>query len=526
MTLTGCGNVPRVGHNSLKVSVSAIPALVVQADPQERYFVDYSELQKFWKSTDFTLNTDDNDILQSVNTEASDQTLQIAGATLQSAAQIAGAVFTGGVSVPVVQAAKSKKQNNYVQLSIEQNKTLSPELAEYLRNAKKESSGKKGEPRNAAPKRVKEPLNDTACTDDAFKSWLDVQTQAKALKDSKKTDTPASGVSAASQPADAGITAAANSLVQATKAISATFIIEPKLRRDQFVPNTLDNDNDDLIYREQVDVVDMAGRIAEVGALAQAKYVGKGWVSINEARPHLIGTQIAFELRLRRWSVGDAASDATSTAGVGPGEAMPDGTTRFEGLVVRSPAYGSLKVCVDVCGYDVDHTGIRIVPRRDKTDNNYVMPTSIQKPYQVVADRPFLEQAIVQETSIALPQFGKKIRMPLHNKIGQDGTLQISVASNGSLNLLAFRNNSNVASGISSIGSAGTAYSTAISNKDTAIAARNTALNSGITYSTGLYTLGADQAGVSDQILKSQADCLAQQSTIIKAGGTPKADCD
>lgn len=483
-TLTDCG---RAGDTrpSIRLNVTAVTTELIEPDPSERYYVDYTQLKTAWKTTNFVVNSGDNQTLQGINTESNDQTLQVAGAFLTSTAQIAGAAL--GAAVPVTRLAASPTA------------TPSRSVGTFLSDIKVD----KGE-RDAGQVETRlqvPPVIQGGCGQKAYAALKEVRTLTQTLTD--KSGRSGTGVAhpASDTQADPQVTAAANQLIQKAKPLMATFVVQPSPNLAAFSPAT-DGSGEDVL----------AARVVLLAILDSD--LGKGWVDskdpgdvdvfYNDSNVPVRGSDpLLTEYRVAHWSrMGSDADDQRDPHSVGAGEQDSNGRLKFDGLIVRQPAVGRMKICVKECAG---------APRA--IDGLMLTSTGM------------LEQTVQSETPITFPQFGKRLRLPLDNSIGEDTTLKLSVGNDGSLGMLSFVNNSTAAAGLQSVGGAGAAAGGAVTARDTAIANHNTALTSGATLATSNASLANSKVQFADGVLKAQADCLTQLSAIVKAGGVPTVDC-
>ena len=108
---------------------------------------------------------------------------------------------------------------------------------------------------------------------------------------------------------------------------------------------------------------------------------------------------------------------------------------------------------------------------------------------------------LATNTSLTIPQLGKRIRIPLHTHVGDDVSISATLALNSDAQTVDRL-----------------AYSGAVTAQNAAITAQNGAV-------TAQSALTLSNAQMADNKLKAQADCMAQQATIVKAGGTPVTAC-
>ncbi|RKP57657.1 hypothetical protein [Pararobbsia silviterrae] len=504
VTLVDCTPAKDSTFPSLSLKVAAATSQTFEADPKERYYVDYTQLATFWKSTTLKVTTAGDQTLQSVNTESNDQTLQISGAFLQTAASIAGAALTGRVHVPEAEQAAQQKQLEF-DLQFKQNAPLGP------------NSGAGGTPTHPPYAIV------SACSHDAMTSIDTLNKKKQALKTLQATLKPAGGASAPSTASDAAISQAANDVADATKAVTLLIpmTLEPKIDeftasdgspierhlypaslltyiRQKWVDRAFQNTWIDVSFNGAAPVTEAVPRDAY--AIAAAASVQGGG---NDLVPE--STDVSFELFVRKFSLGVAPAKGTQAAS--GSVATSGGPIQHDGLVVRQPATGFFRACLGTC---------------QAPDAFGVVPP----------DAAGVNVDLEPQLQVSVPQLGKKLHMPLHNGFGQDMTLAVTLGPDGSTNVLSFQDNSTIGAGLTAVANAGTTYTSAVTAQNGAITARNGALTAqeGLAVSNeqiaaGYAGLATTNASFADNALKAQADCIQQAQTIIKNGRSPTVQC-
>jgi hypothetical protein len=154
--------------------------------------------------------------------------------------------------------------------------------------------------------------------------------------------------------------------------------------------------------------------------------------------------------------------------------------TVVKGFVVRNPAIGTLRICKTTC----PSLGQNLTKTNDQL-------------------------AIVQNVSI--PQLGARMILPFSDQIFQNNSLNITLASDGTITSLGTQQTGTAGTTLSALTTDAQAAGSAIAARNTAIGARNTAIQA--------------VTGYADTVNKSLADCLQQQQTIVKYGGTPTVNC-
>jgi hypothetical protein len=185
-------------------------------------------------------------------------------------------------------------------------------------------------------------------------------------------------------------------------------------------------------------------------------------------------TKLGQTIVVKRYSIGNAETD----------QMLADGKSRFDserpsGLVLREPAFGTLRVCKGNCASDIGgviDTGSDIVPAQP----------------------------------ISLPQFGQLRVFPERSVLFENATLVVTLNPDGSLGSVADHSVNSAATGLAGIGTAADAASAAIVARNTAITAANTAQ--------------VAKESNADTINKAHADCLTQKA-LIEAAGERAAPC-
>lgn len=439
------------------VSVAVASTPNYEPDPSERYFVDYRDLQSLFKTTTFKVNTNSDQTLQGVNAEFNDQTVQTVGALLQTTAQFGG--LKSLLNTPVGQLTTGAPAY---------------ELWDFVARA---------------PTKVEPPPG--ICTPEAAKALANLHAAQEKLKkliaDSSGGAAPAAKppTPAAAAPADAsGADTAKNSAIAQATADVATYTNAVTM----LVPITIRPTMADLHPHSAN--VDIASYPVDILRFVSDKWFesAPGHVSYNKGAPVDGTTRFYVTYEVASWSDSCVAPSGSEKCG------QQTKATTIHGMVVRQPARADLRVCIDKCA---DRLAYDVLPVDAKG-----VPFDVTPP-----------------ASVVIPQFGKKLELPLHSHVGLDATLNVALGPDGSINTLSFGSTTNLAAGLSALGGAATAASTAISNENAAIAAHNTA-------ATAQMSMAVSAAQYPDAVLKAQADCLASQAAIIKAGQTPSVKCN
>jgi hypothetical protein len=424
LALTSCDAVrdqaTGLTHPAVHLKVAAATTQIFEADEAERYYVDYKQLSGFFKTTTFKITTGSDLTLLSLNAEHSDQTLQVAGAFLQSAVQI-GAAATIGPAFASFTAALHDYHADFA--------------AKYV--SKKYDLVK---------------VVSSACNSEttaALKKLASAKVELKkALANSKTANDPA-------------VTQATSDVADASSSLTAIIPITKE-------PTLADLAGGDIVKFNAAILDYVKGKW-----LNPNLSLGNVLVAYNGGDPVPGDQGITIRIDVPKWS--HAANG---------GAAIPAG--KIDGIVIRQPAVGFVRVCIDACS-NLDGNGL------SKLDSESV------------------SLDLAPPTKIVLPQLGSKLILPLHNQLGTDATLGVTLATDGSINALSFQNTTNAAAGLSAIGGAATAYSGAVTAQNTASTAQNNAAVAAAQYA--------------DTVLKAQADCLTQVDAIIKAGGSPAISC-
>ena len=498
VTLGPCMPVADSKNPSLNLKVTASTTQNFDADPREHYYIDYQKMKSFFKSTNLKISTNSDQTLQSANAESSDQTLQVTGAFLQTAASIAGAFFTGHVGAP---AAVTQKQNGtYSNLLLKVQKVKPQDTGNVVSACSKEAS-------------------------DAVKALDDAKAALKKAMGADKTKVkpapapapaaapvPAAVASAAAAASDAAVTAAASAVADATKGVTMTIPIT-------ITPNLQDFLSADGKTRQTINSY-RVGLLTYIRAKWVRQDLRDGLIDVSFNGSKTLVTERAPGMQGATSTHPDAQTSSASTP-VAPDDALlaalrdseiqnptdvsidlfvngwsfesltPTALTTNEadgihGLVVRQPALGLLRACLGVC------------PPSDKYEMVMPDPTGLNGDLQI-------------PLQVTVPQLGRRWALPLDNGFGQDMSLALTVGADGNVNVLSFQDNSTLGAGLAAIGTAGTTYQTSLANRNTAIAAQNTA--------------AAAVAAYPDAVLKSQVDCVQQQTTLLKADQKPAIGC-
>ncbi|MFT4506517.1 hypothetical protein [Caballeronia sp. 15711] len=511
VTLDSCDPPENPGEKGFAaLKVSAITTQSFEADPTERYYIDYTKLSGFFKSTNLKVITNSDQTLQGLNSEYSDQSLQVAGAALQTAAGVAGAVLTGGASaaIPKVQQPKDASTTLFSRFLVDR-KNIAP-------------------PPETVPAKEPDPPRGSACnrtTYRLYRAWIEKTQQLKLAQDSAKEVAAAvatSGVSAIATATsnqggsvvDPGVTKATTALAKASEPLSITIpvVIEPQLSH-------FDSGTKGSAFSHDY-LVDLVKR-----------YVAPKWFALKKSdRPTYkiedirvtykdgpvedATVPITIELRVLPWSRGYDAKAAMTAAPASAASApiydgLQDDATNdrarnpaaFNGVEVRQPALGTVRVCI---GSDDANKGRSCTP----LDERGVIP----------ADNDGTDRDLAAPVKVSIPQLGKKFALTLHNGFGDDVTLALALGADGSMNTLSFVNNSTAANGLTAVTNASTGYTAALTAENTAITARNGAV-------TAANTAQVSNAQFADTVLKAQSDCLQQQAAILKVGEVPAIGC-
>jgi len=554
VTLTNCDPAKGSAYPSLNLKVSATATPTFEADSNERYFIDYQKLENFFKSTNIGIITASDSSLLSVNAARSDQTLQIAAATLQTGAAIVGAAITGRVASPEVEKNTSYSDNKLPQGAVI---ALPPVTS--------------GQP---AIQTVPTVQYKSACSSDAIKAvkaLTTAQTRLHAIQATQESSpskqagaapasdpNPSSSASAASTALSLATTAVQNARDALTVTVALT--VEPKPSdfkpssanshivlakyhasllgyiKDKWVDPQYQDDlidvsfngafavtetppdstSDAALARDATMAASSAALAAKAASAAAAEAVKAG-VATNT-----VATATADAAINAATAAADAASAASAAAagsaqGLTTFHRMAAGTSDVEmvvvlhretairlqiaapspasaGIVVREPARGIFRTCLGQCqAPDQFFASI--------TGTNGIN-IDLQK----------------QPLAISVPQLGRKLIMPLHNHIGQDMNLTLAMGADGSLLAMSFQDSSTIAASLTAVGNAATTYMNGVSARNTAIAADNTATSSQA-------ALATTEATLPDLQMKSLVDCYQQQQTLILQGRTDLPKC-
>jgi hypothetical protein len=192
---------------------------------------------------------------------------------------------------------------------------------------------------------------------------------------------------------------------------------------------------------------------------------GKTWLAANAGR--IPATSIVIDMPT--WAHARLDTAAVN-AGSGPLSSV------IEGLVVREPAVGTLRVCKGRCPMPQDG----IVSVND----------------------------VLFVSSVAVPQLGRKLVLPVRNAFLQTSVLDVAMSEDGAITKLGVKNGSTAAATIGALGGNADAARTTVEAQEKAKAAALTA---------------AENKARDDN--KRLADCLVAQETILKHGGVPTGPC-
>lgn len=425
VSLEECGSTP-----AFKVAVATVPSF--EPDPGELYYVDYSALQSALKTTSLKLNINSDWTLQGLNTEFNDQTLQTVGAVLQTTAQLVGAQRVSRIGVP---SLVSERYSTYAFSGV------------FAKESEKLAPGEKG-----------------LCTEKAWASLKKLKDAKQALQDlqsdfAKATATLApakkSGSGPAKKPGADGSAVApdADDSVSAAITAATTAVSNASDALTFQLPITIRPKIADLVGGGSIDSIDTASYDVDVLSHIYGKWLTTATPSevvVNKGAPLAGSTKVRIRFEVAGWS------DRLVPANSGAPNATIQRPHDLKGVVVRQPARGLLRICLAACP-NIGDFGLLTV------DGNQV-------PYDLITP-----------TVVVIPQFGKTVVLPLHSHLGVDATLGLTLASDGSINMISFGSTTNVAGGVSSIGNAAVAESTARANENTAIAAHNTAVGAAAT---------------------------------------------
>jgi hypothetical protein len=148
-----------------------------------------------------------------------------------------------------------------------------------------------------------------------------------------------------------------------------------------------------------------------------------------------------------------------------------------DGLVLRDPAIGLLRLCKGAC--PLPQGGMMSV------DN------------------------VISVTNVVVPQLGRRVVLPLHNRVAENSVLDVSISEDGVITKLGVHSTSTAASSITALGANADAAKSVL---DARTKAQNDAL-----------TASKNRAKDDNKTL---ADCLEAQKTIVKDGGSPVGTCE
>jgi hypothetical protein len=163
-----------------------------------------------------------------------------------------------------------------------------------------------------------------------------------------------------------------------------------------------------------------------------------------------------------------------------------------DGLIIRDPATATLRLCQSLVDADCS-------PRSAvQTDNKIIETTSDKSP----------------RMALKLPQYGRLMVLTERSGLFENATLNATLNPDGTISTIGYHSASTLANGLQGLG-------TAAGNATSAIAARNTAIASKNTAEAAVTTAKTNQVQAPDTYNKALADCLNNQATILKAGGSP-----
>jgi len=206
---------------------------------------------------------------------------------------------------------------------------------------------------------------------------------------------------------------------------------------------------------------------------------GKAWLKANPktAKAIAINSPLTVQVELNTWSMGPTPTPAAPPAAGGATVEAKTATS----FVVRDPALGTLRVCRGPCGSGAAATLV-----------------------DVTGD-------LATPVPLAFGQFGRKLVLPLNNQVFENSTLALAFNADGSISSQGNHSTPTLVSGLGTAGQIGTAIGTNQTNRNSSIAAQNTA--------------EATKASAVDTANKTLADCLTQQQAVRTAGGTPIGVC-
>lgn len=460
MTLTDCvTTTDNTGKwLNLQADITATPTISSEADPDYQFYVPYKPGAGFWKESNIKIGTT-NKALQSVDVVMNDQT----GPTMVAAAQTAAKIF-GASRIPVLGAAAHTGENDPDQ-----------ELCAH-------------KPAGDTSKQIfaKEALAKIKELSDAIKVQKDLETATSkaAFPDPAKTKVPA--------PTPAEVTFILNNaatIIAADQAESDKAKKDGKLVRTltyKWTPDpardTITYDGDFAIIAKQVDITDMLS--------PWLSPAGQAWLKAAKFADAKTPEEVKAAEELQKVEHPVTLSIVLNRKWLG---LHPDGFNKeFQdddrvartldnphGLVVRDPAIGVLVICHEACARMAD-----------------LMDTSNE---------------MAARTAIAVPQFGRILVLPERSGLFQNAELTLTLNADGSIATIGYHNLSTFAGlmGLGGIGQTADAVAAGAGQRNTGIAAENTALGA--------------QAQLPDNYNKALADCLASAAAVVKAGGKPVA---
>lgn len=171
-----------------------------------------------------------------------------------------------------------------------------------------------------------------------------------------------------------------------------------------------------------------------------------------------------------------------------------EGLKSPSGLVYRDPALATLRLCRGECRLETNLG----------SDPDTGTPTSIIDT---------TDDAATAVMSVPIVQLGRIYVQPLRNVMFETSNVTLATAADGSLSSVGTQGSSAAASGFTALSAAASAQAQAVANRNGAVGAINTAIGAqnAAAVSTATFT---------DNVNKARADCLVQQTAIVKAGGT------
>jgi hypothetical protein len=492
-------------------------SVATQADPRHQYQIPYSQLEGWTKQLNLSVGRSSNKTLVSINGTITDQAGPAIIAAAQAAIAIGGAIAVPAVA-PAVSAGELAKAAEpaatFTQLSALKSLNDTPLTAEMLPDVLNLT-------RDAEKLKWKDIFNRTASRKAAAARGARTQHRAgtqfcsKAIRDAlekigeqqaliSKSITKASGTGKSTSQ-DGQASDQANSVATKAQARIATLVAQNHLTRQftaTWTPFREDlkgnsGKENSFILTKAIDLFgDLVAPywLTDDGAKAVAANVQKDVVLTDLKRP------LMLELFVRPWTVGrdygEAGLDGTGAASI------PEGYPN--GIVYRDPALATLRTCLGVCGGMLSSTS-------SAGGMSPLAPSSIAAG---IKSSDNMENNLIETTADVSPpiqvpvvQLGRIYVQPLRNVLFQTSTAALSVNADGSIASVGTQSSSALAAGFTAATGAANSEASAVAARNTAIGAQNTAATTA--------------ASFADTVNKSLADCLTQQTSILKAGGRP-----